>query len=304
MRYRPFGKAGLAVSSVSLALTDAPSRPRAADWTKLIFAAMENGINTFEVVGANPAILDGLAEAVGSVDRHLLFIGLRLGNSATRMGRDFSPRTMFNSVEAALARTGIEYLDLAMLDDPGTEELSPEALGMLKDLRNQGRAHHIGVAGEGEAMDAYISTNAFDVLSTPYNLLSGWRDRHRIKAAQDRDMPVIAYDFYSKQVQALGETAAPAKGGWFRKAPASPLSGSGTYAFLNETPNWSAEEICLAFTLTEPCVATVQITSDRADRVTELAQATERDLAPGVASRIEMARFGAHSLPTPANGKA
>jgi aryl-alcohol dehydrogenase-like predicted oxidoreductase len=301
MRYRPFGTTGLAVSSLSLALTDVPNRPRPQDWTNLIYLAMEHGINTFEVVGTNPAILDGMATAVKAVERHLLFIALRLGNGPGRGARDFSATTLVGSVEAAIARTGIEYLDLAQLDDPGSDELPAESLAALKDLRARGRARHIGVAGVGEAMDAYISTKAFDVLTTPYSLVSGWRDRRRLKAAQERDMPVIAYDFHPPEVQTLEEEAPPSKSTWFRKAPV-PLSNSGSYAFLNETAGWTPEEICLAFSLTEPSAATVQITTEAADRIPELAAATEKDLPSGVSSRIEMARFGQQSTREAADG--
>ena len=302
MRYRPFGKTGIAISSISLALTDAP-RMRPKDWVDLVYSAMENGINAFEIVGQNPAILDAMAQASHAVERRLLFVGVRLGASPTRMGRDFSPRALFNTVEGVIARTGLEYLDLAMLDDPGNEELSPDALAMLKDLRSEGRARYIGVTGEGDAIDAYISTRAFDVLGTPYNLLSGWRDRHRVKAAQERDMPVIGYDFYSEQVAALAESAPQPKKRWFSR-PKPSLTGIGTYAFMTDTPGWTPEEIALGFALTEPSIATMQVTTDTAPRIADLAKATERDLPPGASSRIEMARFGAQAVPKMTIGKA
>jgi len=44
-------------------LSDGSGRTRPADWTALIYAALESGINCFEVAGLEPAIMDGLAQA-------------------------------------------------------------------------------------------------------------------------------------------------------------------------------------------------------------------------------------------------
>ena len=52
------------------------------------------------------------------------------------------------------------------------------------------------VLGQDDAIDAYISTGAFDALALPFNMNSGWRERHRLRAAQQRNMAVVAYDYY------------------------------------------------------------------------------------------------------------
>ena len=57
------------------------------------------------------------------------------------------------------------------------------------------------------------------------------------------------------------------------------------------TRNWSPEEICLAYALTEPSLATVQIHAERAERLEALAAIPDREMPPGVSAQIEMARF-------------
>ncbi|MBP7649752.1 MAG: hypothetical protein KA744_07890, partial [Phenylobacterium sp.] len=74
---------------------------------------------------------------------------------------------------------------------------------------------------------------------------------------------------------------------------AEPLAGAGTYAFLHQTHGWSAEEVCLAYALTEPAFATVQVEQFRAEAIERLALITDKDLPTGVAAQIEMARFSA-----------
>jgi aryl-alcohol dehydrogenase-like predicted oxidoreductase len=293
MRFRPFGATGTAVSALSIALTDAPNRRRAADWQALAFDALENGVNTFEIAGVNPAIQDGLADALRTVDRHLVFVSLRLG-ATINGGRDFSADHIARTVEATIARMDIDYLDLLLLDDPGEEELSAEALAVCKALRAAGRTRMIGVRGKGTAMDAYISTNHFDVVALPYSLSSGWIDRHRMKAAGQKDMAIIGYDFFPEQFHRAQDVAPVRRTLWGKPKVIHSLSNAGTYAFLHDTPDWTAEEICLAFALTEPGLATVQIPTEDVGRLADLAAVTERDMPAGAASRIEMARFGDH----------
>jgi hypothetical protein len=89
-----------------------------------------------------------------------------------------------------------------------------------------------------------------------------------------------------------GGPSAAARPGLFGK-PADPRAGAGTYAFLHETSNWTAEELCLAYLFTEPTFATIQVQGFRPEAITRLAAVTDRDLPTGVAAQIEMARFSA-----------
>ena len=292
MRYRPLGVTGMSVSIVSMALNDTEGRNRAADWRALVYTALEHGVNAFEVIGRHPAIAEGLVEALQAVERRLVFVAWRLGATMSHTGvmmRDFSPSGLAYSTDAILARTGLEYLDAVVLDDPHSEELPTEALNALKDIRAAGKTRMLGVAGEDDAIDAYITTGAFDILATPFNLTSGWKQRLRLKAAVERNMGIIGYDHHP---QSLRRNHAQASKPAIWGGRAKPLGGMGTYAFLDATNNWKAEELCLAYALTEPCLATVQVDADRPERLAALADVAERDLPPGVGAQIEMARFG------------
>jgi diketogulonate reductase-like aldo/keto reductase len=303
MRYRPLGSTGIAVSALTLNLADAPGM-KSGDWTTLAYAALENGINSFEVTGRDPAIIDGLSEALKSVARRLVFVGLRLGN-AQGGGRDFSAATLTHTTQAAIARSGLEYLDLVMLDDPTSNEFTPEALTALKDLKREGLVNMLGVTGRDEAIEAYILTEAFNLLCTPYNMQSGWRERHRMKLAQERDMAVMGYDFYPDAIRDRNkiEPISPiAKSGWLRRPPPQPVGPPPTdpYAFLDETSNWTAQEVCLAYALTEPALASVEIVCTQPDDLTKLSETPDRDLPNGLGSRVEMARFGTAASPVAA----
>ena len=200
MRYRSMGPSGAVVSAISLSLASDPARPRASDWTAYIYAALEHGVSTFEVSGHDPVVIGGLAEAVSAVDRRLLFVSWRLGSGGGP--RDFSPAGLTNQVRAAIARTGLQYLDAVVLDEPGADELLPASLQVLVDLKTSGAARFIGLGGEGAPIDDHIAAGGLDLLIVPFNLTSGWSDRNRIRAALAGDMAVVGYRAYPRDFHA------------------------------------------------------------------------------------------------------
>jgi aryl-alcohol dehydrogenase-like predicted oxidoreductase len=296
MRYRPLGNTGMAISAISLSFTDVNAR-RANDWIALVYAGLECGINAFEVAGCHPFLIDGFGQAIKAVDRNLLFIAWRLGWVVTpsgAMARDFSADSLVATVDAALARTGLDYLDAGILDEPTATELSPQALEAMKRLREAGRIRMLGVSGADEATDTYISTGAFDALATTFSLLSGWKERLRLKAAIDRDMAVLGCGYQPHIQRERSQASRPTLWG---RGGANPLEGAGSYAFLDETPQWNAEELCLGYALTEPSLCTVQVGADRVERIEQLAAVAERELPSNVPAQIEMARFSLTNKP-------
>lgn len=302
MRYRPFGRSGVAVSALTLRLgADAVAGgPEGA--RRLVYAALEAGVNTFHLA-ADAVLAEVVGQALSGVDRKLLCVSLALGSATRRNGgRDFSAEGMTAAIDQTLSVSGLDWLDIAMLDEPGADELSQTALNALKAQRSSGRVRLLGVSGGSEVMDTYVSTNAFDVMATPYHVNSPWQVKARIRAALERDMAIMAYDVFpetlnnARKAQAIAE---PRKKGLFGlggsggRSADDPLAGAGTFAFLHRTPGWTAEEICVAFSLTDPSVASVIIDARSEDRIEALAQVPERDLPAGLSAQIEMARVRA-----------
>lgn len=298
MRYRPFGSSGMAVSAISLRLEDQP-RLRASDWRKLVYSALENGVNTFEFDGVSPALIEGASEAFSTVERRLLFIGWRLRASSDRA---LKAQAIHDMIEQALDRTGLGHLDLATLDDPDANAFPSETLEQLKALRNARLIRLLGVAGGGEKFDAYAASGQFEAMATPFNLASGWIERNRVRAAMGREMSVIALDYWPHSLREDRRSFLPKPSLWRRRT--DPLADVGGYDFLHSTPNWSPQQICLAYALTEPSLATVQITASTPAEVEAQAAIAERDLPTGCAAQIEMARFSAQEAEKNAKRRA
>ena len=281
MRFRPLGARGQIVSAVSLILEPDSTRRRPSDWTSLIYAALECGVSGFEIRALDPVLGQGLGEALAAVERRMAFVVLRL---AVHPGRVASLEAVAGQIRAAVATTGLDYLDAALFDPPALN--SPQGLKELGALKSAGLVRALGVCGSTEAVDPLVGSGQLDLLATEFSLLSGWTERRRVRSAVATDMAVLGYGCYPKeQLEALIKPRP--------KERANPLAGAGGYCFLNETKDWTCEEICLAYALTEPSLASVQVKVRSVEHLEQLAAVPEREFPPAVAAQIEMARFSA-----------
>lgn len=299
MRYRPFGTAGQAVSAVTLSLgpRDIAAGPEAG--RELVYSALEAGINSYSLETADPVLAEVLGQALKHVDRKLVQVSLTLGAGDGRRGsdRDFSAEGITSSIDRALHASGLGWFDMALLDEPVDHELPQSTLNALKALRATERVRLLGVSGDGEVMDAYVSTGAFDVLATPFHVNASWQIRSRLRAAREQDMAIFVYGYFPDSLNTAKKAATvhvEKKKGLFgfggQKKKAGPLADVGTFAFLHHTNNWSAEAICLAYALTDPSVSSVLVEASDAERLNTLAGVPDRDMPPGLAAQIEMAR--------------
>lgn len=299
MRYRPFGKTGVTISNLTLTLGASALSHGPAAVRELIYSAMEAGVNSFHLDTADPVLAEAVGQGLSTIDRKLVSVTLALGRGDGRRGseRDFSAEGMTAAIDRALQVSNLQWIDLALLEQPRVDELPQASLNALKALRTAGQVRLLGVRGDGEVMDTYVSTNAFDVLATPLHANSHWMIRSRVRAARERDMAVLAYDVFPEELQTDKKAASlhePRKGlfDFARKgrSKSDPLAGAGTFAFLHRTHGWNAEDICLAYALTDPSVSSVLVDADDPERLATLAAVPERDLPPGLAAQIEMAR--------------
>ncbi len=287
MRYRPLGVTGRTVSAVTLVFGDEPKGDAAR--LKLVYAALESGVNSFELRSADPDVARALGKGLLAVEREMAVVSLRIPWEA-RSGRD----AVMGPVEGALLASRLGYLDLLILDD--WPQLDMELLQALGAAKASDRVTCVGASGE--AFDRGRHRAEIDALVCAYNLQAGWPERNRIRNAVERGKFVIGEDSYpdlgAKPSPAV-DSAAPAGRGLFnfsKKSP--PIEKTGGYEFMRRTPGWSPDEICLAYALTEPALASVVIEAVTPEDVERLAAVPDRELPTGMPAQIEMARFAAH----------
>jgi aryl-alcohol dehydrogenase-like predicted oxidoreductase len=281
MRYRPFGRTGIAVSALSLTLSGENDRRKSSDWLALIHSALEQGVNAFEISRPSPALLSGFAEGIAAVRRALLFVALRADPNV-------GGRQLDGWASEVIAAGGLGQINLFTIDadSPQFEEALVAGL-RLKDLD---QVRRLAVAGEGELLVDHVEDPLFDALVMPFGLTSGWRDRNLVRTALERQMGVMSFDPCPAQLTELvKEEKKQAKGGWFKRP--DPLAVAGSHAFLQTTPGWTAEQICLAYALTEPAVTTVQMPVKDLEHLADLAAVPERNLPAQITAQIEMSHF-------------
>lgn len=297
MRYRPLGTDGRSISALTLVVDEEPRRE--SEQIKLVYAALESGINAFELRGDRmPETATGLGRALSTIPREALVVSLRLGPDPRQGYRPFTREWVIHAVERAIHHADIDRLDLLTLDLPAADALDPEARGAAEAARDAERIGMIGVAGAPAALDEALRWRALNVMVTPYNLRSGWADRNRLKAASARGIAVLGADSYPSAAapeRRAGGPAAPARGGGLfgLGKRATPLEKIDGYAFLQRTNGWTPAELCLAYALTEPALASVIVETIDPQVLAGFAAVPERDLPTGVPAQIEMARFSA-----------
>lgn len=175
-------------------------------------------------------------------------------------------------------------------------DLSPLLADTLAGANAAGRIRVAGLGGKRAFLDAHLDAPEFELIEAPFNLRSDWDDRNRVKRAVARGMTVIGCDYYPALQIARRDAGTEPRQGLLRfglGGKERSLEQSSTYAFLSLYQGWTAEEICLAYALTEPGLSSIHISAAGVRNLPALAAAPEREMPTGVPAQIEMARIQA-----------
>ncbi len=298
MRYRQFGRSGLALSTLGLHLPAQMPAKGPASAEKLITAALENGINTYHFESADPKTLRAAAEIFSVIERRLLFISVSACEpDALSDGMTYELAPLKERLRGAIKDSGLMWLDLVMFDRAATTTLPDDSYDFVKALQRSKMLRFISARTDTAGMGDIIASRRFDAIRTSFDIDSTWDKRRQIDSAVFHEMAVFAEDVFPTSYRKAADLIpAEARRGWFGlKKAHNPLAGAGTYAFLHQTPDWTPEELCLAYALSQPSFSSIYLTADTAEHVEALAQVPERHMPPSVPAQIEMARFTGHA---------
>ncbi len=293
MRYRPFGRSGLALSTVGLNLSREKLNKNHSLLQKLITTALENGINTYHFDSTDPKMLQAAAEVFAVVERKLLFVSV--GAQESSLNADpaaYALPALKERLRAAIKDSGLAWLDLLVFSEDGAGMLPEDSLNFIKSLQRSKMLRYVAVEAEATAMPAIIKSGHFDVIKTTFDIDSSWDKRRQIDSAISREMNVMASGFFPDAYRKASDVVpAEARRGWFGMKAQNPLAGAGTHAFLHQTADWTPEELCLGYALSQPSLACIFVEPTSTDHLEALASVPERHLPPSVPAQIEMARF-------------
>ncbi|MFT4091407.1 MAG: aldo/keto reductase [Asticcacaulis sp.] len=295
MRYRPLGKSGTALSSLALNIGPGAIRLGRNHTYRLIMAALENGINTYHFDVSHPDILRAAADAFSDIDRKILFLSVNAHNDLSQDPQaDYALRPLRERLRSIVQDYGLGYIDLLMFHAHGFNKIPDSTWIFLEGLKNARLLRYLGASANTDHIKDVVEHGRFGILRTVFDLDTNWDKRHLLDHAIARGLNILGHDYFPTAYQKSSDTVPKAaRRGWFGGKAADPLAGSGTYAFLHQTPSWSAEELCLAYTLSQPCLTSVLVSPETPERLNALAEISERNMPPSVPAQIEMARFSA-----------
>jgi predicted aldo/keto reductase-like oxidoreductase len=177
MLYHKLGRTGLQVSAIGLGLEHMHGQPRETV-VSTIRAAVERGVNYFDVIFAMPEYLDTMRAAFhGLRDRVLLtgHLGSTEKNGQWVRSRDAKRcETFFHAHLAGLDTDHVDVLLLHCFNTPKEWAEVARPGGVLElalRLRDEGKARCIGISGHFPAvMELAVESGAVDVVMFPVNL--------------------------------------------------------------------------------------------------------------------------------------
>ncbi|MEU8001671.1 aldo/keto reductase [Catellatospora sp. NPDC049111] len=279
--YRPFGRTGVQISSLTLGAMNFGARgnPDHEDGIRVIHRALDEGINAIDTAdvyshGESEQIV-GKALAGGRRDDVFLatkFHG-QVGENPQHRGN--SRRWIHRAVENSLRRLGTDWIDLYQVHRPEPDTDFDETLGALSDLVRQGKIRYIGTSTfepsaivEGQWIAQQRGRERVVSEQPPYSILARGVEREVLPVAQRHGLAVIPWS--------------PLAGGWLsgrdqtgpvsrraerfpaRYDPAVPANASkltavAELAALADEAGLSLIHLAIAFVLQHPAVTSAII---------------------------------------------
>jgi L-galactose dehydrogenase len=154
MQYRPLGRTGLKVSTLSFGASPLGGAFRTIDegeGIRAVHTALELGVNFLDTspfygVTKSETIL---GRALRGVPRDRYFLGTKVGQYAEGQF-DFSAARVRRSLDESCARLGVGYIDILQCHDvefAALDQVVEETLPALVQLRQEGRIGAIGLTG-------------------------------------------------------------------------------------------------------------------------------------------------------------
>lgn len=293
MRYRPFGRSGLALSTVGLRLRYDHLHKKPDLLRRLILAGLENGINTYHFDTTDVEFLKIAAETFSVVERRLLFICVNAHDSHQLAdAQAYALAPLKERLRGVVKDSGLEWVDLLVFGQPGACMVPEASLAFVKSLQSVRMVRYLCAEAETEDMGWLLANRQFDVIKTRFDIDSSWDKRRQIDNAISLEINMFAERFFPEIYKnAKDHVPSAARRGWFGGKAKDPLAGAGTHAFLHTTPEWTPEQLCLAYALSQTTLSCIFIESDSPEHLESLAEVTERQMPSSVPAQIEMARF-------------
>jgi predicted aldo/keto reductase-like oxidoreductase len=255
MDYHPLGQTGIQVSAIGLG-GEHLLRASRETVVEIIHAALDRGVNYFDIIWAHPEYRDNFAAALQGRREQVVLPG-HLGSTlkGTQYQRARSAGVCERYYQDLLTRLGTDYLDVAMIHNlNGIKDyealLGPNGVVELAHrLKREGRARAVGMSGHSvELFNRVLQDGVVDLLMLPVNMAGNAQPGRKqlLQACAARGVGVVAMKAY-----AGGKLFQQRRTVYF----AHYQTGGGN--FKRKVPPAITPVQCLAYALAQPAVATV-----------------------------------------------
>jgi aryl-alcohol dehydrogenase-like predicted oxidoreductase len=161
---------------------------------EVLFAMVEHGGAIFDTApsyGASEEVTGGIVNELGINDR--VFWATKL-NVAGRGGGQADPEAARAQLEQSFMRVDREVIDLIQVHNMGDV---PTQLGLLKELKQEGRVRYIGVTTtfpeQYEHLIRVMRDEPLDFIGTDYAIDNRGKENDILPLARDRGIGVLVY---------------------------------------------------------------------------------------------------------------
>lgn len=203
MRYRPFGRTGLEVSTLGFG-----SWPMSGDRygaiedeeaTAAVRRSLEVGVTCFDTAPAygNGHSEEVLGRALGARRKDVVLVtkcGSYLPPGAKFNLRDSSRANILREIEASLQRLGTDWVDLLLIHWPDGDRPFAEAMGALDEVVKSGKARFVGVSNfTVEQLEACMAVRRVDVVQVGYHIFDRRQERALFPHCAEHGIGVMGY---------------------------------------------------------------------------------------------------------------
>ncbi|KIL49412.1 aldo/keto reductase [Jeotgalibacillus soli] len=198
------GKSGLFVNSIGLGTNAVGGHnlyPNLSEETgkDLIRTALDNGINFLDTAfiygpGRSEELIGEVIKERGNREEIVIATkgAHKFVNGEVKL--DNSPAFLKESVESSLKRLQTDYIDLFYIHFPDESTPKDEAVGALKELKDQGKIKSIGVSNFSiEQLKEANKDGYVDVLQSEYNLFKRDAEKDLLPYTAENNLSFIPY---------------------------------------------------------------------------------------------------------------
>ena len=292
MQYRRCLHSGLALSALRLRLSAHAFRKAPGGVRELVERALENGINAFQIDSADIGFLSQIAQVLKVVDRGVLFVSMTArDNYGVAYEGGINTEALKQRLTEALRLQGLQRLDMVTFQAAEYRALTADDHAFLGQLIEGGLLGQVGVqADPGDFRDILNIGEPTSIL-TDFDVAASKARRQMIETASRMNLSVFGQNYYPARLLQGGQGES-IRSHLQNVQVGDTAQGPGKYSFLFNETGWTAQEICLGFTLSQPQLVNVGIVARSTDHLDRLAAVVGRTLPRALHAHIELGTFG------------